>query len=918
MNWLCFNWHLKRGSILADEMGLGKTIQAISLLHYLQEFQMIDGPFIVIAPLSTIRNWHREIQKWTNMRSVMYHGDSEDREIMRNYEMMQPDVRNYFIGCFLYSFSFMQNTRSRGQLRIDVIVTNYESVITDAFFFRKFHWKCLVIDEAHRLKNKNSSLYREIESWKFDYPLMLTGTPIQNNVEELFALLHFIDPSRFANFDVLKEKLGEMKTAEELGILHSIMKPYLLRRVKADVEKSLAPKEETLIEVVLTNLQKKYYRAVYEKILGQLIADKKTNATALRNVCMQLRKVCNHPFLLDGVEELEVGHSHSEEETILKLIRASGKTIFLDKLLTKLYAENHRVLIFSQFKTVLDLLEDYVNFKNYKYERLDGGISGNERQDAIDRYSAADSDKFIFLLTTRAGGVGINLTAADTVIIFDSDWNPQQDIQAQARCHRIGQTKTVKIYRLITKDSYEMEMFKKSSMKLGLDKALLSGLEGSKNSKDSGPSNEELESLLKFGAYHVFKDDSEENDESAVFAEDIEHILSKAKTVQLVGNEEDGAFARVSFLSSTQDADVHVNDPDFWNKLGVKYLKKHNEFLDRRDRRTKMRRNSDDASKKDSDDDAFGSGKESSEYEISSSSSDEDDELGDGGVEQVSNSRWKRADWELFCSKLMDFGITNMKRCQINHEDDGNSDAELEMNAWMVIFCCYKYGNLPSNQRKLLLLLQEKLPHIVPESLRAERYWLGASSQDFVITVSTIPVDSILRKSKMVEYFTSNGKSLIDRIFSLYCLNLFFNAKELGVGAYNVAVPSGDKSLPSEKWLESEDIQLMQSIMENGYGEWNEDNFQNKFGGFLIRNNNEWPKKSVIEKRAKFLLRCVVRIVNLTFSYQMRVAPPPVPVKPVQPKPAQQQAKPVIPTMPAPRTQVIHSIVRFSTLCFRC
>ncbi len=803
----------------------------------------------------------------------------------------------------------LKKSSSSKQLRVDVIVTNYENVSMDASFFKKIRWKCLVIDEAHRLKNRNSSLYSELKTWKFDYPLLLTGTPVQNNVEELFSLLHFIDPYRFANFDILKEKLGDLKTAEEISILHSIMKPYLLRRVKSDVEKSLAPKEETLIEVVLTNLQKKYYRAVYEKILGQLITDKRTNGAALRNVCMQLRKVCNHPFLLDGVETSEVDPSLSHQESMMKLIRASGKTIFLDKLLSKLFSEGHRVLIFSQFKIVLDLLEDYLDFKNYKYERLDGDISGMERQDAIDRFSAPDSDIFAFLLTTRAGGVGINLTAADTVIIFDSDWNPQQDIQAQARCHRIGQTKTVKIYRLITKDSYEMEMFKKSSMKLGLDKALLSGIEGSGNSKSSIPSNEDLETLLKYGAYHVLKDEQDDTDENVVFAEDIEQILSKAKTVQLVGNEEDGAFARVSFLSSNQDADVHVNDPDFWNKLGLKYSKKHSEYLDRKQRRARGKKQDDDSGKKESEDDERASVQDGSDYEISSSSSDDEEDVDDAGHTSISSSsKWKRSDWEFFCSKLMDFGIENWKFCNIDKDSRGNITTDmLEEYAWMVIFCCFRYCNLPANQRKLLLLLQDKFPQFVPENLRNDRYWLGASTPDFSNFISLIPVNPILTKSKMAEYFSSNGKALIERIFSLLCLNLFFNSDELGANMYSSAVPAGDKSLPSDNWSEHEDITLLRSILENGYGEWNESHFQIKFSDYLTQSGNEWPKKFIIERRVKFLLKCIIKIVCSVFSAKMKVTPPSLPAKPVASKPPQ------LPKQSSVKGQVTASVVDF---CF--
>lgn len=234
-----------------------------------------------------------------------------------------------------------------------MLVTNYETVIMDASFLRIINWKCVVVDEAHRLKNRKSNLYLEMEQWKIDFPLFLSGTPVQNNVDELFSLLHFVDPKTFANFDFLKEQLGELQSAEEIGILHGLMKPYLLRRVKADVEKSLAPKEETLIEVSLTNLQKKYYRAVYEKILGQLIDNKRTGSVALRNVCMQLRQVCNHPFILPGIEQQEIDPNLPHEEAMLKLIKASGKTIFLDKVKIFLMKFLNLLISFSYYLNYL-------------------------------------------------------------------------------------------------------------------------------------------------------------------------------------------------------------------------------------------------------------------------------------------------------------------------------------------------------------------------------------------------------------------------------------------------------------------------------------------------------------------------------------------------------------------------------------
>ena len=205
---------------------------------------------------------------------------------------------------------------------------------------------------------------------------------------------------------------------------------------------------------------------------------------------MELRKCCNHPFLITGAEEKVLAeHNLSLVEKTVKhvniMIDASGKLVLIHKLLPKLKSSGHKVLVFSQMVRCLDILEDYLVHMRYPYERIDGRVRGNLRQAAIDRFSKPDSDRFVFLLCTRAGGLGINLTAADTVIIFDSDWNPQNDIQAQARCHRIGQSKSVKVYRLITRNSYEREMFDRASMKLGLDKAVLQSM----NTKENASNN---------------------------------------------------------------------------------------------------------------------------------------------------------------------------------------------------------------------------------------------------------------------------------------------------------------------------------------------------------------------------------------------------------------------------------------------
>ena len=354
----------------------------------------------------------------------------------------------------------------------------------------------------------------------------------------------------------------------------------MLRRLKRDVEKSLKPKEETIIEVELTNIQKKYYRAIIERNFDFLSKGASSgNVPSLMNTMMELRKCCNHPFLIKGAEDKIMNDYKVKGEDVTSLhamVQASGKMVLIHKLLPKLQAGGHKILIFSQMIRVLDILEDYLYQMNMLFERLDGRIRGNDRQAAIDRFSKKDSDRFVFLLCTRAGGLGINLTAADTVIIFDSDWNPQNDLQAQARCHRIGQKKEVKIYRLLTSKTYEREMFDRASLKLGLDRAVLQSMSGSSSSKDAGGnplssmSKKEVEDLLKKGAYGAIMDD---DDAAEKFCEeDIDQILSKrATTIKHEAGVKGSTFSKATFAGAADNRmDIDINDPDFWEKWARK------------------------------------------------------------------------------------------------------------------------------------------------------------------------------------------------------------------------------------------------------------------------------------------------------------------------------------------------------------
>ncbi len=419
VSWLLANHVNKRSAILADEMGLGKTIQTATYIHMINTALSCRGPFLIIAPLSTIPHWQREFTGWTNMNTIVYHGSADNRNIIREYEFAfecdRPQDGLGFNQRYLKKCHHRKASRAEKIWMAEVVITTPEMLVTDDFSeLMEVKWEVLVVDEAHRMKNHNSRLALNLRSsgFHFKHTLLLTGTPIQNNMNELWTLLNFIDPPEFDNCDSFMELYGNMKSKESVDGLHDVIRPYILRRLKEDVEKSVPPKEETLIEVELTLLQKQYYRALYEKNVHFLHRDckKALDGPSINNLAMQLRKCCNHPFLLTGVEEkMNQGKKHnSMEEEADFLVKSSGKLVLLDKLLPKLKEGGHRLLIFSQFKIMLDILEDYLSLRKFRFERIDGSITGKKRQMAIDRYqSKASMDtSFVMLLSTRAGGVG--------------------------------------------------------------------------------------------------------------------------------------------------------------------------------------------------------------------------------------------------------------------------------------------------------------------------------------------------------------------------------------------------------------------------------------------------------------------------------------------------------------------------------
>ncbi|CAG98092.1 chromatin-remodeling ATPase ISW1 [Kluyveromyces lactis] len=488
LNWLVALHKNQLAGILADEMGLGKTLQTIAFLGYLRYIEKKNGPFLVIAPKSTLNNWLREINRWTpEVSAFILQGDKEERSKLCHDKLLACDF--------------------------DICVASYEIIIREKASFKKIDWEYVVIDEAHRIKNEESMLSQVLREFSSRNRLLITGTPLQNNLHELWALLNFLLPDIFADSATFDEWFSSESSEEDkekvVKQLHTVLSPFLLRRIKNDVEGSLLPKKELNVYVGMSSMQKKWYKQILEKDIDAVNGSngQKESKTRLLNIVMQLRKCCNHPYLFDGAEP---GPPYTTDE---HLVYNSAKLKVLDKLLKKFKEQGSRVLIFSQMSRVLDILEDYCYFREYEYCRIDGSTAHEDRINAIDDYNAPDSKKFIFLLTTRAGGLGINLTTADIVVLYDSDWNPQADLQAMDRAHRIGQKKQVRVFRFVTDNSVEEKILERATQKLKLDQLVIQqGRVTNKKKENKNDSKEGLLSMIQHGAVDVFKS----NDSSAM------------------------------------------------------------------------------------------------------------------------------------------------------------------------------------------------------------------------------------------------------------------------------------------------------------------------------------------------------------------------------------------------------------------
>ncbi|KAI4106132.1 MAG: hypothetical protein LQ339_003129 [Xanthoria mediterranea] len=477
LNWLVSLHENGISGILADEMGLGKTLQTIAFLGYLRHIRDITGPHLIVVPKSTLDNWNREFTKWTpEVNILILQGVKDERHQLINDRLIDE--------------------------KFDVCITSYEMILREKTHLKKFAWEYIIIDEAHRIKNEESALAQIIRIFNSRNRLLITGTPLQNNLHELWALLNFLLPDVFGDSEAFDSWFSNQEADQDTVVqqLHRVLRPFLLRRVKSDVEKSLLPKKEVNLYIGMSDMQIKWYKKILEKDIDAVngAAGKRESKTRLLNIVMQLRKCCNHPYLFEGAEP---GPPYTTDE---HLIYNAGKMVMLDKILTRMKKQGSRVLIFSQMSRVLDILEDYCVFREHKYNRIDGSTAHEDRIAAIDEYNGPGSEKFVFLLTTRAGGLGINLTSADIVILFDSDWNPQADLQAMDRAHRIGQTKQVVVFRFVTEQAIEEKVLERAAQKLRLDQLVIQQGRAQQAAK-AAASKDELLNMIQHGAEKVFE-----------------------------------------------------------------------------------------------------------------------------------------------------------------------------------------------------------------------------------------------------------------------------------------------------------------------------------------------------------------------------------------------------------------------------
>ncbi|KAJ8900142.1 hypothetical protein K2173_024782 [Erythroxylum novogranatense] len=567
-------------------MGLGKTLQAISFISYLKVHKMVQGPILVVCPLSVTDGWMSEMDKFTPKLNVLrYVGDKEHRRNLR--KRIHEDVQEKSPSSL--------SSRADVLVPFDVLLTTYDIALLDQDFLSQIPWHYAIIDEAQRLKNPSSVLYNVLKN-RFPIPrrLLMTGTPIQNNLTELWALMHFCMTDVFGTLEqflsTFKEVGDPSSGLDAIGVkdqfktLKYILKAFMLRRTKSKLIECgnliLPPLTEISVMAPMVNLQKKVYLSILRKELPRLLAlsSPGSNHQSLQNIVIQLRKACSHPYLFPGIEP----EPYEEGE---HLVQASGKLLILDKLLQKLRDTGHRVLLFAQMTHTLDILQDFMELRNYSYERLDGSVRAEERFAAIRSFSAQlgssnlQENAFVFLISTRAGGVGLNLVAADTVIFYEQDWNPQVDKQALQRAHRIGQMNHVLSINLVTMRTVEEVIMRRAERKLQLSQNVIGDDYVEQEAKETGVAVGDLRSIIV--GLHLF-DPAEINTEKAdeLKVSELNDMVEKVIAIRCVqGMAMDERKFELNPMDNRNGSDIGIytapsDDPDMDEASYLSWIEK--------------------------------------------------------------------------------------------------------------------------------------------------------------------------------------------------------------------------------------------------------------------------------------------------------------------------------------------------------
>jgi superfamily II DNA or RNA helicase len=521
LNWLLATRAAGDHAILADEMGLGKTVQAAAYAATVSLADASPRPHLIVVPLSTADNWVRELEAWApQMVVVALVGARAARRVVLEHELCAPPPppapargrrgrvapapepapapsdREATVTADSDGAPAPRGGRAppplaQARVRVHVVVATYETAIAEMDALASLRWASLVVDEAHRVRSPASSLARALARVRADHRVALTGTPLQNSLDDLDGLLEFLGLGRGA----------VARAGSDPAAVRALLAPRLLRRLKRDAAPDLPPKRDAVLVVEMSAQQKALYRATLESNAAALAAAGGGRRASLRNVLLQLRKVCCHPFLLDGAEEAAAAEAAAAGDApptaADRLVAAAGKLALLDRMVARLVLDNHRVLICSQFKGCLDLLERWASARSLRATRLDGDTPGPARQAMVDAFNAEPPTLHLLLASTRAGGLGLNVVGADTVVLYDADWNPHADAQAASRVHRIGQAKPVMVYRLVTRATVEERMAAAASRKLALARAALAGGPATVGAGD-------LDDVLRHGVRELF------------------------------------------------------------------------------------------------------------------------------------------------------------------------------------------------------------------------------------------------------------------------------------------------------------------------------------------------------------------------------------------------------------------------------